>query len=120
MASNSSLVRALLTVQPKVLGGLPFSGKAAWKPASRAALTVPSAESPSQMNSSAPLPRPLSLLGNSFGGSDRFVPSPLAFEAARFAIDTLKESVPIWKQEHWGDRSEWSDAATPVRPVATA
>lgn len=43
-----------------------------------------------------------------------------AFEAARFAIDTLKESVPIWKQEHWGDRSEWSTAATPVRPVATA
>jgi len=43
-----------------------------------------------------------------------------AFEAARFAIDTLKESVPIWKQEHWGDRSEWSTAATPVRPVANA
>lgn len=43
-----------------------------------------------------------------------------AFESARFAIDTLKESVPIWKQEHWGDRSEWSTAAAPVRPVATA
>ena len=38
----------------KMLGGLPFSGNAAWKVASRAALTVPSAESPSQMNSSAP------------------------------------------------------------------
>ena len=26
---------------------------------------------------------------------------PESFEAARFAIDTLKETVPIWKQEHW-------------------
>ena len=67
--SNSSLVRALAAVQPNVLGGLPFSGNAAWNVASRAALTVPRAESPSQMNSSAPLPRPLSLLGSSgFGG----------------------------------------------------
>lgn len=24
-----------------------------------------------------------------------------AFEAARYGIDTLKASVPIWKQEHW-------------------
>lgn len=24
-----------------------------------------------------------------------------AFQAARWLIDTLKESVPIWKQEHW-------------------
>jgi molybdopterin synthase catalytic subunit len=24
-----------------------------------------------------------------------------AFEAARFGIDTLKETVPIWKQEAW-------------------
>jgi molybdopterin synthase catalytic subunit len=31
-----------------------------------------------------------------------------AFEAARFLIDTLKETVPIWKKEHWGDgTSEW-------------
>ena len=26
-----------------------------------------------------------------------------AFEAGRFAIDTLKATVPIWKQEHWAD-----------------
>lgn len=26
-----------------------------------------------------------------------------AFTAARFGIDTLKETVPIWKQEHWAD-----------------
>lgn len=40
-----------------------------------------------------------------------------AFEAARFAIDTLKETVPIWKQEHWADGRDWSPAAKPVRPV---
>ena len=26
-----------------------------------------------------------------------------AFEAAEWLIDTLKERVPIWKQEHWAD-----------------
>lgn len=31
-----------------------------------------------------------------------------AFEAARFLIDELKVSVPIWKQENWADGStEW-------------
>jgi molybdopterin synthase catalytic subunit len=31
-----------------------------------------------------------------------------AFEACRFAIDRLKELVPIWKQENWADgSSEW-------------
>jgi len=31
-----------------------------------------------------------------------------AFEACRYAIDRLKELVPIWKQEHWADgRTEW-------------
>src|SRR5262245_35810087 len=44
---------------------------------------VPSAESPSHRNSSAPDPRPVSRLGSSFGGSERFVPRPLAFDAAR-------------------------------------
>ncbi len=31
-----------------------------------------------------------------------------AFDAGRWLIDTLKETVPIWKQEHWanGD-AEW-------------
>jgi len=28
-----------------------------------------------------------------------------AFAAARYGIDTLKETVPIWKQEHWADGS---------------
>ncbi|HTN79966.1 MAG TPA: molybdenum cofactor biosynthesis protein MoaE [Acidimicrobiales bacterium] len=30
-----------------------------------------------------------------------------AFEAARFCIDTLKASVPIWKRETWSGGSEW-------------
>lgn len=32
---------------------------------------------------------------------------PEAFAAAKFAIDALKVSVPIWKEEHWKDRSDW-------------
>jgi|ERR1700685_1523484 len=47
-----------------------------------------------------------------------------AFEAARFLIDTLKSTVPIWKKENWADgTSEWvhpepssafaSDASSP-------
>jgi len=30
-----------------------------------------------------------------------------AFEAGRFAIDTLKRTVPIWKKEIWADGAEW-------------
>jgi molybdopterin synthase catalytic subunit len=31
-----------------------------------------------------------------------------AFDAGEWLIDTLKERVPIWKQEHWADgRSDW-------------
>ena len=31
-----------------------------------------------------------------------------AFEACRYAIDQLKELVPIWKKENWADcRTEW-------------
>jgi len=31
-----------------------------------------------------------------------------AFEACRYAIDRLKELVPIWKKEHWADgTTEW-------------
>lgn len=31
-----------------------------------------------------------------------------AFEAGRWLIDTLKEVVPVWKQEHWADgTTEW-------------
>ncbi len=41
----------------------------------------------------------------------------VAFDAARFCIDTLKETVPIWKREHWSGGSEWSEAARPVTSV---
>ncbi len=38
-----------------------------------------------------------------------------AFEAGEWLIDTLKQRVPIWKQEHWADgASEW------VHPVEKA
>ena len=30
-----------------------------------------------------------------------------AFEACEFAIDTLKETVPIWKKEHFNDGEVW-------------
>ena len=42
----------------------------------------------------------------------------VAFEAARFCIDTLKETVPIWKQEHWAEGSDWALGAHVIRPVA--
>ncbi|MDJ0646125.1 MAG: molybdenum cofactor biosynthesis protein MoaE [Flavobacteriaceae bacterium] len=33
-----------------------------------------------------------------------------AFEACQFAIDTLKETVPIWKKEHFVDGEVWVNA----------
>ncbi|MFI5046395.1 MAG: molybdenum cofactor biosynthesis protein MoaE [Acidimicrobiia bacterium] len=42
---------------------------------------------------------------------------PEAFEAARFCIDTLKETVPIWKREHWAGGSDWGQCAHDIRPV---
>lgn len=32
-----------------------------------------------------------------------------AFDACRFAIDTLKRTVPIWKKEHFTDGAIWAD-----------
>ena len=40
-----------------------------------------------------------------------------AFEAARYCIDTLKETAPIWKQEHWDAGSDWALGEHPIRPV---
>jgi molybdopterin synthase catalytic subunit len=35
-----------------------------------------------------------------------------AFEACRYAIDTLKHNAPIWKKEHWQNgHSEWVSIA---------
>jgi molybdopterin synthase catalytic subunit/molybdopterin converting factor small subunit len=38
-----------------------------------------------------------------------------AFEAGRFAIDTLKQTVPIWKKEVWASGSEWIGQEEPSR-----
>lgn len=43
-----------------------------------------------------------------------------AFDAARYCIDTLKETVPIWKREHWVEGSDWATSGRPVRPVGSA
>jgi molybdopterin synthase catalytic subunit len=40
-----------------------------------------------------------------------------AFAAARFCIDTLKETVPIWKAESWDGGEDWALGAHPIRPV---
>lgn len=37
---------------------------------------------------------------------------PEAFDAARFAIDALKVSVPVWKREEWADGSGWGTGAS--------
>jgi molybdopterin synthase catalytic subunit len=41
-----------------------------------------------------------------------------AFEAARFCIDTVKSSVPIWKRETWNDGSDWALCPQEVVDVA--
>jgi molybdopterin synthase catalytic subunit len=41
-----------------------------------------------------------------------------AFEAARFGIDTLKATVPIWKREHWAGGSAWARGAQHITDVA--
>ncbi|MGC8511373.1 MAG: molybdenum cofactor biosynthesis protein MoaE [Acidimicrobiales bacterium] len=40
-----------------------------------------------------------------------------AFEAARFCIDAVKSTVPLWKREVWRDGSAWSAQATAIRDV---
>jgi molybdopterin synthase catalytic subunit len=40
-----------------------------------------------------------------------------AFAAARFGIDTVKETVPIWKRESWEGGESWGLDANAVRPV---
>jgi len=44
---------------------------------------------------------------------------PAAFEACRFAIDTLKRTVPIWKKEYFGDGAIWADGEIPPAPLET-
>lgn len=40
-----------------------------------------------------------------------------AFEAAKWAIDTIKSSVPIWKRETWADGVDWGTCAQEVAAV---
>ena len=40
-----------------------------------------------------------------------------AFEAARFGIDTLKATVPIWKQEHHDAGTDWGLQSQPIAQV---
>src|SRR5207247_921347 len=42
-----------------------------------------------------------------------------AFDACRFAIDTLKRTVPIWKKEYFEDGAVWADGEMPPAPAAT-
>jgi molybdopterin synthase catalytic subunit len=41
-----------------------------------------------------------------------------AFDAARWCIDTLKATVPIWKKEHHDAGTDWGLAATDLREVS--
>ncbi len=42
---------------------------------------------------------------------------PAAFEAARFIIDTLKSTVPIWKKEKWSAGESWGLEAQHIEDV---
>ena len=42
-----------------------------------------------------------------------------AFDACRFAIDTLKRTVPIWKKEYFANGAVWADGELPPAPAAT-
>jgi MoaE-MoaD fusion protein len=37
----------------------------------------------------------------------------VAFDACRYAIDTLKRAVPIWKKEYFAGGAVWADGETP-------
>lgn len=39
-----------------------------------------------------------------------------AYEANRYAIERIKEIVPIWKREHWTDGTEWMGDQKEQRP----
>ncbi len=40
-----------------------------------------------------------------------------AFEACHYAVDRVKQTVPIWKREVWDDGSEWIEGYTPEVPA---
>ena len=46
----------------------------------------------------------------------------MAFEAARFGIDALKATAPIWKKEAWagGEQADWALTAQDIGELAPA
>jgi molybdopterin synthase catalytic subunit len=42
-----------------------------------------------------------------------------AFEACHFAVDRIKEIVPVWKKEVWDDGEEWIEGHVPEVPGDT-
>ena len=42
---------------------------------------------------------------------------PAAIEAARYGIDALKSTVPIWKHESWGDGGDWARSAQHITTI---
>ena len=43
-----------------------------------------------------------------------------AFSAARFAIDTVKTTVPIWKRETWEGGDDWSPCGHAIEELSAA
>ncbi len=43
-----------------------------------------------------------------------------AFEACHFAVDRIKQIVPIWKKEVWDDGEEWIEGHRPDVPPRTS
>jgi len=43
-----------------------------------------------------------------------------AIEACHYAIDRLKQIVPIWKKEVWADGEEWIEGSLTPQPGASA
>jgi|SRR5215469_4553515 len=39
-----------------------------------------------------------------------------AFDACRYAIDSLKKTVPIWKKEYFADGAVWAEGELPPTP----
>lgn len=43
-----------------------------------------------------------------------------AFDACRYAIDTLKRAVPIWKKEYFADGAGWAEGEKPTEQAISA
>ena len=43
-----------------------------------------------------------------------------AFRAARWCIDTVKTTLPVWKRESWSDGSDWATGPSDIAEVPHA